>query len=250
MPIEPTDHESRRDQYRNLPRRSIAVLLLVGVGILLLHGQLLALAHALLVAHEPVGHCRYGMLVTPGPESYDATVQLLSRGSFDRVLIVDQKPRRSVVLGAMPALEDRITAELAARGLVPADYRIINTQAQTPHQMFRESDELIRDENLSPPKIPTDLAPATCMVISTETKSQYFRTVIDQALPANRSTEYRLHAVETPTATAINWWRSRGGVRQVMVHGLRLIFVTCFGESQVDPTDPYRHVVKRAISNE
>ena len=213
------------------------MLLIVGIALVVFHSPLLQRAYGILVIDQPSAHSTYGMLMTPGPECYDATARMLADRSFEQVLIVDQKPRRSVVLGAMPEFEERVAKEFVARGITPEQFRVINTEARTLHQLFRQSDSLIAEEH-----------GATCLVISAESKSRYYREIIDQALPAERANHYRVRAITANKVQASTWWRSLHGVRQVMVHGLRLIFVRCFGQSQVDPADPYQHVVSRALA--
>jgi hypothetical protein len=232
----PIDYAENSNQHRKLPRRSIAVLLVVGICLAVFHSPLLKSVFRVLVVDEPAQRCQYGMLVSTGPDCYDAAAKLLADGSIGQVLIVDQKARRSVRLGALPEYEDRIAKELIARGVSQDQIRVINTQAVVMHQMLRESDRVIRGEN-----------DATCLVISTATKSRYFRHLIDQALPADRSDQYRLRAIESRKTDPSAWWKSRSGVRQVMVQGLRLIFVVCFGESEVDPDDPYPQVFNPTI---
>ena len=210
-------------------------MLIVGVALIAFHSPLLQSAYAILVIDQGAESSTYGMLATPGPEFYDAATEMLSDGLIEQVLVVDQKERRSVELGAMPQFEDRVAREFEARGVSDSQIRVINTQARTPHQQFRQSDvELERD--------------ATCLVISAETKSRYYRLIIDQALPQDRANRYRVHAITPEKIHASNWWRSRRGVSKVMVHGLRLIFVQCFGQSEVDPADPYGHVLRRAVA--
>ena len=177
------------------------------------------------------------MLVSSGPDCYDATVQLLADGMIEQILIVDKRPRRSVVLGAASKYEDIVAGELAARGVRPEQYRVINTDASTSHDLILESDSVIADEKDS-----------NCLVISAAIRSRYFRKIIDQSLPQQRAARYRVRAITTGNVQASNWWRSRGGVRKVMSNGLRLIFVACIGKSEVDPEDPYQHVVSRAAT--
>jgi hypothetical protein len=236
MPADASDLEMKSSQRRKLPRWCVAAFLMMGLGTAVFHASLLESAFNILVVDEPAASCRYGLLLTPGPECYDTALSLLAQGAFEQVLVVDRMPRRSVVLGAMPEFDERVETELLARGLGPQQYRVINTQAKTAHQMFQAADEVLRDE-----------AAASCLVISTATQTRYVRTVIDQALPAQHAARYRVRPVETSEAHRNDWWKSRSGVRQVMVNGLRLIFVCCVGPSEVDAADPYEHVMSRAL---
>lgn len=206
-------------------------LIVVGICLALFHTRLLQAAYEILVVDEPAEGCRYAMLVTRTPQCYDKAAQLLSENQVDQLWIVTEKPLRAVRFGALPPVAELAAKQLAQRGVAPNRYRVITTQAITSHQLFRELDvALAADEH------------ANCLVISTTTLSRYTRNVIDQALAADRADHYRLLAVSPKTLDASNWWRSRDGVRRVLNHGLRLVFVLCSGESEIDLADPYDHL--------
>lgn len=214
--------------------RRVAWIGLFACGVLVaaFHRPLLEASYRILVVDEPVSECEYGMLVAPSPECFDEAAKMLQRGIVGKALVADQKARRAVQVGAHPEYEDWVSAELRIRGVSDAQIQILNTEATTPHELFRQSDRWILEHSDSP-----------TLVISGDTKTRYYRTVLDQALPRQRAMAYRVRAIASQKTTPDNWWRRRGGVRQVMTHGLRLAFVLLSGESDVDPVDPYQHVV-------
>ena len=219
-----------RPAFYRRPRVLIAMGLLV--GLLVFHQPLLAAAYRVMVVHEAAGKCSLAMIVTGTPECYDKAAALIQDDAVETVLIVADRPSRSERIGASPKSGDIATNELTKRGVAADRIRLIETQTVTPHQLFREVDKTINA-----------LSGELVIVISTSTLSRYHRKVINQALAANRSSSYRVRAVVHKDVDADRWWRSRSGVRDVLNHGLRLAFVTCRGESDIDTDDPYEHLV-------
>ena len=211
-----------------------AAFVFFGVGAALMyvfHVQILTAAYDFLVFEDEPTDCRYAIIATPTPECYDAAAELMSNKSIDKILIVQEKPRRSVRAGAYPSAAELADKELTMREVDTAHARLITTQAMNPHQLCRELDAQIGDEN------------ANCLVLSTTTLSRYHRYVIDQALPENKAANYRVRAVSPGPLVNSNWWKSRTGVRCVLNHGLRLAFVATIGESEVNADDPYENLI-------
>ena len=210
--------------------------MIAGVGLITLHPVLLAAGYGLLVVDVPSDGCRWAMVTTPTPECYDELADLVNDQQVDEVLVVGQRPKRSVAIGAVPAFATLATRELLSRGVGRDQIRVINTQAMTLHQMFRELDAALRQDTAS-----------RCSVLSTATLSRHCRTVIDQSLSPQRASVYQVRAIEPQADDAWYWWRSRTGVKRIMNHGLRTIFVVHRGESRVDRVDRYRHVIRDPI---
>ncbi|MFK8115160.1 MAG: hypothetical protein AB8B91_23360 [Rubripirellula sp.] len=211
-----------------------AAMILVGLG--LLHSVALQTAYGWMVVDQPSKGCRVAIVAVPTPECYDAAAEMLNNDELDEIVLVDQRQPRSVMIGANSGLDVNGTRELTSRG-VPADkFRVVQTDAQTLHQMYREYDREFKTSEAE-----------ECLVISTSTLSRYYRHVIDQSLPL-RSSAYRLRSIEPKANDNSTWWHTRSGVRRVMNHGLRLLFVLCHGESEIDSNDPYKQLVKNATS--
>lgn len=217
-----------------MKRKRRWILLLV-VFCVLLHPVALQAAYAWMITDEPVSDANVAIVIVPSPECYDEAAQLLTSGKVEQIILVDQNPRRSVAMGANPSLAEMASIELSTRKIPKDAFQVVPTTAMTPHEMFRQLDAHVTGE-------------MQCMVISSSTLSKYYRKVIDQALPAQQAKSYRLRSILPKANDASSWWKTRSGVRRVMNHGLRLMFVLCHGESDVDPTDPYKHLVEQATN--
>lgn len=230
MSTDSNERANASGRSRNSPFRGL-ILLTVIVALIAFHAQLLRAAYGLLVVDQPPDQFRYLVLDTPSPECFDAAAELLNQSASSEFLIVEMHPRRSVLVGAHPSKRVVAAEQLSERGISRDRYRVIETDAKTPHQMYRELDQQIASDN------------ATCLVISTSTMSRHCRTVLDQSLGKQRASRYLLRPVPAEPSDPHSWWKSRGGVRRVLNHGLRLVFVICNGESVLDRTDPYAHLV-------
>jgi hypothetical protein len=180
--------------------------------------------------------CKYALIVVPSPECYDAAVELLNSGQVQQILLVDEQQRRSVLLGANPSFETRAKLELVSRNVATDQFRVVTTNARSTHQMFRDFDQQVAG------------ATEKYLVISSSTLSRYYRQVIDQALP-QRSVAYAVRSVMPQANDHRLWWRTRSDIQRVMNHGLRLAFVCCHGESEIESTDPYEYLVKQATAS-
>lgn len=229
--MQPTDDAPAPPRRTFFRRPRMLIALGVAVGLLVFHQSLLGAAFGLMVVDQPSVDCRLAVVVTATPECYDTAAAMVREKTIDTVLVVESKPVRSIRIGAMPKPRDIAMKELTQRGVAADRIRVIQTQAETGHQMFRELDQAISDQT-----------PQRVSVISTSTLSRYHRKVIDQALPADRWSSYPVRSVTHKNTSPDQWWHRRSSVREVLNHGLRLAFVTCRGESETDSHDPYEHL--------
>ena len=117
------------------------------VGLSVFHSSLLQFGYRVLVVDQPIDGCRYAMLMTLTPECFDRAAELLDQDAIERFLIVDKKPRDSMLVGAHPFDRDVIAEQLAIRDVSGDRFREIETDAITPQQMFRELDQELKREN-------------------------------------------------------------------------------------------------------
>ena len=212
------------------PRLLVAIGLMI--GLLVFHNQILAAAFSVMVVDQTVADCRSALIANATPECYDTAAAMIQQGQVDLLWVVQAKPSRSTRIGAMPTSQDLASRELKRRGVDANRIEVIQTQAVTPHQLFRQFDQAVSQRSR-----------VRVSVVSTATLSRYHRKVIDQALPIDRRKLYRVRAVVHKTTDRDRWWRDRSSVREVLNHGLRLAFVTLRGESEVDTRDPYQHLM-------
>ncbi len=241
MPSDPSDPEAGHEAASEGPQspgrrqRAFAFVLMVVVVSVVFHRPLLRVAFGILVAHQPAGDCNVAMIATPNGECFDLAAERLKEGAAEKVLLVEPRPVRPVRIGAMPRAIDTGRDELMVRGVEASQIVTIETDAATPHELFRRLDPRVAESDWK------------VSVITTSTLSRYYRRVIDQSLGVQRGDRYRLAAVDPPGVTANQWWQSRSAVAQVLNHTLRLAFVTFHGESKVDDHDPYAHVWKPGL---
>ena len=210
-----------------------AATLGAALALVLFHGTVLGAVGRWLVDSDPRTDCRYALVLGVTRACFDDAAELAEQGQVEALLIGECRHRRSERIGAIPRAGIRYADELQRRGVQPERIRVIATDAQHNHQFIRRLHERMHGEPL--------------IVIVPATLSHYFRVVIDQSLPADQASQYRVRGVVSHDFDPDRWWLARPSVRQVLVHGLRLGFVMIQGESDVDPTDHYAHLIPTQV---
>lgn len=246
------DTPSRSVWWKRLLRRVVrlaAILVALTVCLAFFHKPILRGLASILVVDESSSlgesvsppNC---ILVVEGDANavgrHDEAARLCRENGVRRIVLIRFSPEPEVRSGAILPRHTRGRRALASAGVPTETIEVIPGNARNTWEAVRQLQPWLKHR------------PETrLLVLVDRLRSRHQRTVFDSVLEPSVAARVSVYGLKEPRCNEANWWKSRRGVRSVMVAGLELMHAWCFGESRPNPSDwdpdDYERTLREAI---
>ncbi len=238
-PVTPDD-TARRSCTRY--RRWLAVGGILVLALVVFHRPLLVGLGWLLVRDEPEIDFNT-VLMLGGDRCYDEAALLLREDASRRVLLIPGAPDNLEKCGAMPAGEITARRLLEERGVPRGAILAADGHARNAWQCARLLQRWMAGH-------PGSRVLALCGRFD----SARIRWVLDQELDSPTVARVSLRGLPDRVYDESNWWRTRRGAKELLSHGLTLLYARIQGEGHVpdqdwDPNE-YEDQLRKALDRE
>ena len=216
------------------PRRRrfwLVVVLLLGAGLALGGRQILRGLGAILVVDQRPARIDY-VLVRGGDGCFDVAAAAYRQQPTRRILLVEPRPGRLVMLGVLPTAVQTARRALEARGVPPEAVDVIDWSPDVPRKGTDRLQAWMHDHS-----------EASLLVLCDRFGSRRARHFLDAGLEPASAARVAVRGLADRRYDETNWWKSRRGAKALVLHGVALAYAWCRGEQDELPEtwDPDRY---------
>lgn len=154
-----------------------------------------------------------------GVACYDWAAMLFHNDRSRHMLLSVPPPNRLVQAGALPSFEETSLRELSARAIPIEAVITIEGNEHDPWQEVRFLEAWL-DER---PK-------ARVVLLCNRFAGRFWRRVLDSVLQSEYRERVAVWALPDPLCDETNWWRTRGGFKNVFNSYVALLYAWCRGD--------------------
>jgi hypothetical protein len=189
----------------------------VGVALAGLHALWLPLLAGVLIVDESAEDCTHVWLI--GGDRCLEEAARLYRQDPQRVILIAESPlERLVEMGLLPAFHELAQRELQNRNVPQQAIRLVRGRPRDGWQAARLMDQALRDQD---PQV---------LVLCDRFGSRRQRLILNRQLSDSLRARFRVRGLTDRRYDETNWWKSRGGIRTVLLSGISLSHVWWYGE--------------------